>query len=77
MKLTIYLWLPKLQHAEEMLLNEERTNLRTDVKLISPLVKKQSEMFDKIVHYVSDTQVMITIFIFLVIAMPCVWGSPF
>jgi hypothetical protein len=52
-KLTIYLWLPKLQHAEEMLLNEERTDLRTDVKLISPLVKKQSEMFDKIVHYVS------------------------
>jgi len=27
-KLTIYLWLPKLQHAEEMLLNEERTDLR-------------------------------------------------
>jgi hypothetical protein len=39
-KLTIYLWLPKLQHAEEMLLNEERTDLRKDVKLISPLVKK-------------------------------------
>ena len=34
-KLTIYLWLPKLQHAEEMLLNEERTDLRQDVKLIS------------------------------------------
>ena len=27
-KLTIYLWLPKLQYAEEMLLNEERTDLR-------------------------------------------------
>jgi hypothetical protein len=27
-KLTIYLWLPKLQHAEEILLNEERTDLR-------------------------------------------------
>jgi hypothetical protein len=27
-KLTIYLWLPKLLHAEEMLLNEERTDLR-------------------------------------------------
>jgi hypothetical protein len=27
-KLTIYLWLPKLHHAEEMLLNEEKTDLR-------------------------------------------------
>ena len=27
-KLAIYLWLPKLQHAEELLLNEERTDLR-------------------------------------------------
>jgi hypothetical protein len=27
-KLTIHLWLPKIQHAEDMLLNEEKTDLR-------------------------------------------------
>ena len=47
------LWLPKLEYAENMLLNEDRTDLRTDVKLISQLVKKQPELFDQTVHYVS------------------------
>ena len=50
------LWLPKLEYAENMLLNEDRTDLRTDVKLISQLVKKQPELFDQTVHYVSFTQ---------------------
>lgn len=34
-KVTMNLWLPKLEYAENMLLNEDRTDLRTDVKLIS------------------------------------------
>ena len=34
-KLIIHIWMPKLLYAEEILLNEERTDLRQDVKLIS------------------------------------------